>query len=185
MPSVVSRPVGFQTMFSFKRGFIQIVCCSKFCFTLTGLNSISRYSRMSDRCKRWKVVSSGVVGRFWLAILPNLTSSRSREKWGSWDMRPSMICRDWKKNQEQNQQKVQEITQTSNCEMQQNQLYGSTKVARLKSLDTFQARMKSFNILVRNYVFWKKLEGDVSHNYQQLSIARYQVSFSWVITKSV
>ena len=44
-------------------------------------------------------------------------------------------------------------------------------------------QLKSFNIWVRNYLFLKNYvtsEGAVSHNvlyYQQLSIARYQVSF--------
>ena len=47
--------------------------------------------------------------------------------------------------------------------------------------------MKSFNILVRSYLFLKNyatLEGAVSHNvlyYQQLFIARYKVSLDYPI----
>ena len=58
--------------------------------TLSDWNSKSRYSLRMERCRRWKVMVSGVVSFFW--DLPNLTSSLRREKWGSWVRRPSIIC---------------------------------------------------------------------------------------------
>ena len=58
-------------------------------FTLKEWNSISMYSLSNERCTRWKVCCSGFVDLF--ACLPNLTSSRSNEKWGWCVVSPSII----------------------------------------------------------------------------------------------
>ena len=54
-------------------------------------NSSSKYSLIRDRCNRKNFVSSGVDVRCCLALRPYFTSSRSKEKWGSWEHSPSMI----------------------------------------------------------------------------------------------